>query len=673
MRLERHDILFEQLQIRGKTFRNRFYAVPHALFPTDRRASEVAFRRMKAEGGWAAVCGGIISLRIDNWDGLRPRIWDSRDRAVLAETAAAIHGEGALAGIELGFGGAHRGGKFHPPLGPSQIPDPAHPLVVPKAMDLDDIRRVQDDWVDAARTAAKSSFDIVYAYGGSGYLPAQFLSPHFNRRCDPYGGSLENRARFWLELLEGFRGAVGEDAIVAVRIAAEPFSSLGVPLEDVLDFVRLADDLVDLWDVNVGWTWSPDSASSRVAAEGYQVEWSGQIRRATNKPIVGVGRLTNPDRMAEIIRSGVWDFVGGARPSIADPFLPRKIEEGRYDDIRECTGANFCIASELRPSGLGCVQNATIGEEHRRGWHPERFEPARDKLLDVLVVGAGPAGLECSLVLGRRGFRRVHLVDAAPGAGGHLLDLTRLPGLGELARIVNHRIIQLGKLANVELLLGTRLEPDDVREYGADLVVLATGSHWARRDETGDLRSASVEVFSPDDILAGKRPEGDVVIADAEGSAMGAGLAELLAEEGRRVQLCTVADRAAPSLDATFEGKYVRESLHKLGVEVVANRTLVEIDGNAFVFEDAFGELEQRRATGLVLVTHRVSDDDLFRAVSEEPGALADAGIRRLLCIGDCVAPRELGLVISDAHRLGRELDSKTPETPAEALREVAA
>ena len=556
-----------------------------------------------------------------------------------------------------------------------------HPLVVPKEMDLDDIRRLQDDWVAGATVAAESGYDIVYAYGASGYLPAQFLSSYFNRRRDRYGGSLENRARFWLEVLERLRAAVGDRSLVAVRIGAEPFSPLGVPHEEVLDFVRLADDLVDLWDVNVGWRWSPDSAPSRLAAEGYQLEWSGKIRQATAKPIVGVGRLTSPDRMAEIIRSGAWDLIGGARPSIADPFLPRKIEAGRYDEIRECTGANYCIAKELTSAGLGCVQNATIGEEHRRGWHPERFPPARDPELDVLVVGGGPAGMECSVVLGRRGFRRVHLVERRGELGGHLSGLTRLPGLGEWARVVNYRKIQLAKLANVEVLVGTELDAAGIRDYGADLVVLATGSSWLGAGEADRellpfavSPSATVEILTPDAVLAGSRPPGDaVVIWDGDGSVLGVGLAELLAAEGRKVRVLTPFDRVAPSLDATFEGPDVRGQLHELGVELVPGRTLTGIDGDTLAFTSSLGESETERAESVIVVVHRVSDDAVYRELRADPAALADAGIRGLFRVGDCVAPRELGLVVTDAHRLGRELDSENPAEPELPLREAVA
>jgi dimethylamine/trimethylamine dehydrogenase len=163
--------------------------------------------------------------------------------------------------------------------------------------------------------------------------------------------------------------------------------------------------------------------------------------------------------MAEIIRSGKWDIIGAARPSIADPFLPRKIQEGRLDEIRECMGINSCISRADAGGHLGCSQNATAGEEYRRGWHPERFDRARNADRDVLVVGAGPAGMECAIVLGKRGLRRVHLVEAEAEIGGTMRWTPQLPGLGEWKRFVDYRRIQLDKLANVEVHTASRRMP----------------------------------------------------------------------------------------------------------------------------------------------------------------------------------------------------------------------
>lgn len=674
----RHDILFEPLTIGAKTFRNRFYSVPHASFHPGRRLSDVAFRRMKAEGGWAAVCSGVVSLRADSWGGFVPRIWDDDDREALRRMVTEITGQGALAGIELGHGGAMgEGDKFTPSLGASQLADPDRGRFVPKEMDFDDIRRLQDDWVAAAVTAADLGFDIVYAYGAHGYLPAQFLSPWSNRRTDAYGGSLENRARFWTEMIDRLRAAVGDRCLIAVRIAAENLSAHGHSADDTLDFVRHVDDLVDLWDVNVGKAWAHDSAPFRAAAEGWQVEFSSRVRSVTKTPIVGVSRLTTPDAMADILRSGVWDLIGAARPGIADPFLPRKVEEGRAEDIRECTGGNVCIAVETLGTGLSCVQNPTIGEEFRRRWHPERYDPPLDPDRQVLVIGAGPAGMECARVLGARGFAGVHLVDAAVAIGGHLRWLRLIPGNAGMGRVLDHRVVQLAKLPNVAVVTNAHLDVADVLDYGADTVVVATGSHWLGSDSDrhglplATFVAGGLCVLTPEQVMAGgRRGPGPVVVWDGESGAVACGVAHLLAAEGTAVTMTTRFGYVAPSLDATFEGPSARAALHELGVPTRTGVTPVSFDGGILRLRGTWDTEVAVEAGTLVVATQRGSDDALYRALRSDPVALRAAGVRTVVRIGDCVSPRSLVYVVADGHRMGRELDAATPEIPLTPRRE---
>ena len=545
----RHDILFEPVQIGPKTLRNRFYQVPHCTgFGSEKPGSQARFRGMKAEGGWAAVCTeeALVSPDSDYWPVVSQRVWDEDDVRNLALMADEAHQHGSLAGVELTHGGGHGTNRESrwPAIAPSQVASDYYSSVVPKAMEAEDIERVRDDWVRAAKLVRDAGLDILYVYGGHSYLPLQFLSPFYNKRTDAYGGSLENRARFWLETLEAVREAVGDDCAIAVRLCVEALGPAGVELEEGLAFVRLADHLVDLWDVNVGSIieWSKDSGASRFFQEGYQLEWTGRVREATAKPIVGVGRLTNPDRMAEIIRSGAWDLIGAARPSIADPFLPKKVEEGRYGEVRECIGCNICVMKAEWGNHIGCTQNATAGEEYRRGWHPERFEPAENRDRDVLVVGSGPAGMECAIVLGKRGFRRVHLVEAEAEIGGITRWVPKLPGLGEWGRVLNWRTVQLGNLDNVEVITGARLSAQDVREYGAEIVVVATGARWATdglnfvtHEPIPGADASLAHVLTPEQVmLEGKDVPGErVLVYDADGYFMASGLAEKLAAEGR--------------------------------------------------------------------------------------------------------------------------------------------
>jgi dimethylamine/trimethylamine dehydrogenase len=671
-----HEILFEPVRIGPKTLRNRFYQVPHCSgFGTEKPWTQAAHRGMKAEGGWAAVCTEYapFSPESDEAPLIAARFWDEDDMQALRLMTDAAHEHGALAGLELYHGGAHIANNQTrlPAVAPSQLASDLEPHVVPKAMEVADIERVQRQWADGATRGRDCGFDIVYVYGAHAYLPMQFLSPFYNKRTDGYGGSLKDRARFWLETLAAVREAVGPDCAIATRISVDALGPAGIHVEEALEFVNLADDLVDLWDVNVGSIayWSKDSGTSRYFPEGYQLEWTGGIREATAKPIVGVGRLTSPDRMASIVRSGVWDLVGAARPSIADPFLPQKIEEGRTDEIRECTGSNVCIMKVDGFGHLGCIQNATAGEEHRRGWHPERFERASNAGKAVLVVGAGPSGMECAVTLGRRGFEAVHLVEAEPDIGGRMRWVRRLPTLGDWGRIVDHRKVMLSKLRNVEVITGRRLSADEIRDYGAHLVVVATGSHWSGEGlqssthEPIEGASASLpHVLTPEQVMEGKRPPGGrAVVYDAEGYFVGPGIAELLASEGLEVHLVTSLEVVSPISDLTLEGPMLRQHLHEAGVTMHRGVTILAVEPRRVSGEDEFEGPWSLEADGIVLVTQQVSEDALYRELVGDHSALEASGIEAVYRIGDCVAPRMISEAIFDGHRLAREIDGEDP------------
>jgi len=280
--------------------------------------------------------------------------------------------------------------------------------------------------------------------------------------------------------------------------------------------IEMLAELPDLWDVNIS-AWENDSVSSRFAPEGAQEDYIAFVKRVTTKPVVGVGRFTSPDSMVSQIRRGVLDFIGSARPSIADPFLPKKIEEGRIDDIRECIGCNVCVTGDYTSTPIRCTQNPTMGEEWRKGWHPEAIAPKGSDDA-VLVVGAGPAGLECARALGQRGYA-VHLAEASQELGGRVVAESRLPGLAEWIRVRDHRVQQIAKMPNVQVYRDSRLDAEHVREFGAGRVVVAAGARW-RRDGVGRAHFFPVPgfdrdaVYTPDDIMAGTRPAGPGVVVD---------------------------------------------------------------------------------------------------------------------------------------------------------------
>lgn len=675
----RHAILFEPVTVGPKTLPNRFYQVPHASgFGSSKPRTHAAFRAVKAEGGWGGVCTDYapVSPDSDETYAVASDCWDAADMDRLALVADAVHEHGALAGIELVHGGAlsPNGESRYPRLAPTQSAADPQYAGMAKEMTHADIRRVQNDFVTAACRARDVGFDIVYIYGAHGYLMTQMLSVVTNRRTDAYGGSLENRARLQLETLEMTRDAVGDDCAIAIRMpAAGGRELLGIEQEELLEFFSMADPLVDLFDVNVG-AWPEDSGTSRYFGEGSQLPWTSKVRAVTTKPIVGVGRYTNPDTMATVIHSGDFDLIGAARPAIADPYLPTKIREGRLDEIRECTGSNVCILREETFNQVGCMQNATAGEEYRRGWHPERFAPPQNPDRAVLVVGAGLAGLECAMVLGRRGYDAVHLVDAEVEVGGKMRWVRKLPTLGDWGRTVDHRVIGLAKLPNVQVVLGRRLTAADVLDYGADLVVVATGSRWCddgtQPHQLGPLTGAE-RALTPERIMAGERPPPErVVVYDTDGYFVAPGMAEILAREGHQVHLVTPLDKVSPVSDDALEGDMLRQHLHDLGVTFHTNTTLHQIEHNQVLGRTSWGDPWSMSTQGVVMVTQQRSEDSLYRDLLADTDALTEAGISGVYAIGDAVAPRMPSEAVFDGHRLGREIESQDPMAPSPWLRE---
>jgi dimethylamine/trimethylamine dehydrogenase len=470
---------------------------------------------------------------------------------------------------------------------------------------------------------------------------------------------------------------VNGEVAVAARISVDSGPRGGVRLDEALEFIRLADPLVDLWDVNVSSAAEPwrDIAPASVSPPGWQIEWTSRVREATRKPVVGVGRYTDPDQMAEVVRSGALDIIGAARPSIADPFLPRKIELGEYEDIRQCIGCNICITRAIGTGRIACTQNATAGEEYRRGWHPERFTRAGNADRSVLVVGGGVAGMECAIVLGRRGYEHVHLVERDERVGGYGALVATLPHLGEWRRLVDWRAGQLAKLANVEVITGRELDAPAAADYGADIIVVAAGAEW-RRDGTSHSSHAPIpgaelpHVVRPEEVLRRpSHPTGSVVVYDCEGYFMGAGIAELLGSAGSEVTIITPLPILAPFLDRTYEGGPTRRRLAHAGVRWVVDTELVAI-AEGSVRLARFGAQDEIGADEVVLVTARRSRDALYRELLADWESLTQANVQALYRIGDCAAPRLLADAVFDGHRLGRELDSPQPARPLPYRRE---
>ena len=662
----RYDILFEPVRIGPVTARNRFFQVPHCNgMGHQMPAAHAAMREVKAEGGWAVV--STEECEIHPSGDLAPyveaRLWDDADIPALALMCDRVHAHGALAAIELTHNGPASSNLYsrEVAIAPSHQPLKGGYPHQARAMTKHDIREYRRWHREAAIRGRAAGFDLIYVYAAHDLsLPMHFLQRRRNHRADEYGGSLENRARLLREVLEDTKEAVGDTCGVVVRFAVEELlGDEGVTVAEAQEVVHMLGELPDLWDVNVA-AWYNDSIPSRFAKQGAQEPFTHWVKRYTTKPVVGVGRFTSPDTMVDQVRRGVLDMIGAARPSIADPFLPRKIEEGRMEDIRECIGCNICVTGDMTITPIRCTQNPTMGEEWRKGWHPELIAPRRSDAR-ILVVGAGPAGLEAARALGQRGYE-VHLSEADRELGGRALKEGRLPGLAEWVRVRDWRVGQIEKLPSVTVYRESPITADEVLEFGAAQVVLATGCTW-RRDGVGRSNGTPIPglgavALTPDDLMAWRIPTGHVVLFDDDAFYIGSVLAEMIVKAGGTVTVVTPDETVAAWSTNSLDYRHIQKRLHSLGVRQMPSHNLVEArSGGVRLRHGWSGETQELACDAVVSVTARLPNDSLEAALLRRQDEWERSGVRSVRCIGDALAPGLIAHAVYAGHRYAQEFD----------------
>ena len=648
--------LFEPVKIGPVVTKNRFYQVPHCCGMGHLRPkAHAAMRETKARGGWGVV--STEEAEIHPSSDLAPyveqRIWDKRDIPALRLMTEAVHKHGALAAIELTHSGHNSTNLFSriPAMSPNAQPVNFLYPKQSRRMSKKDISDFRDWHKRAALNAKEAGFDIVYVYAGHGMSVAQqFILPDMNNRTDEYGGTLENRLRLTRELLEETQEAIGDSCGVAFRFAVDELKGKdGMQFkEEGRAVVELLSEHPDLWDVNVS-DWSNDSQTSRFEPnEGYQMPYVEFVKSLTTKPVVGVGRLTSPDLMLKLVDRGALDLIGAARPSIADPYLPNKIQTENTDQIKECIGCNICVSSDNFTVPIRCTQNPTMGEEWRRGWDPENIKP-RVTDQKALVVGSGPSGLECSVQLARRGYEVV-LVEAENKLGGRVLFESSLKGLSAWKRVVDNRVHEILQKNNIEVYRESRITAEHIDELGINNIFLATGSSW-RKDGIGRSRRSpiqgleTVKVYSPEEAVKdSKNIKGPLVVYDDEQGYLAGVIADHLSVNNIEVIFVTPASVVSPWTDSTLEQKRIQAALINSGVKIICNNSISKIEDKVAILECTFtGATSRLPCESIIMVTERISDTALYDSLlqsnsegktqynikiigdAEAPGLIADA------------------------------------------------
>jgi len=676
------DPLLQPYQLKHLTLRNRVMSTAHEPAYSEDGMPKDRYRLYhveKARGGIAlTMTAGSAVVSRDSPPAFG-NLLAYKDEIVpwLRRLADECHEHGSAVMIQLTHLGRRTGGNradWLPVLAPSPIREPAH-RAFPKAAEDWDLDRIVADYAAAAQRMAAAGLDgfEVEAYG---HLPDQFWSPATNRRTDAYGEDLDRRMHFSLRVLRAMREAVGERFIIGLRMVADEDWETGLTREDGMEIARRfkTSGLVDFLNIIRGHIDTDAALLDVIPIMGMRsapsLDFAGEIRVETRFPVFHAARIADVATARHAIAEGKLDMVGMTRAHIADPHIVRKIMEGREHAIRPCVGATYCLDRIYEGNDALCVHNAATGRE---AMMPHIIAPSAGPRLRVVVVGAGPAGLEAARVSAERGHA-VTVFEALDQPGGQIRLATRLPRRRDLIGIVDWRMEQLAAFG-VTLRFSTYAEADDVLAEHPDVVFIATGGV----PNTEVLTEGNDLTVSAWDVLSGQaKPAERVLVFDDNGAYPAMQAAEMLAAAGSSVELVTPERFFAPEMGGLNHALFAR-AFQRHGVRITINTRLVSVrrEGNALVavLGGDYGETLQERIVDQVVVEHgTLPDETLYEAlrpasvnlgavdyealVAGRPQTVVRNahGTFRLFRIGDAVASRNIHAAIYDALRLAKDL-----------------
>lgn len=601
--------LARPLTIGKVTFKNRIFGAPMSNPELDpdchMRKEDIAFHENRVRGGLASTCIGLgIVDPVGRTHTKEITLYDPMSLPSLKEYANAIHRHNAAAVVELAHGGKYASARSHSDhhqgliLGPNDELN-AEGLQV-TAMTEEDIERVSDCFANAALLCKSAGIDMVLVHGGHGWLLGQFMSPTMNRRTDRFGGSLENRMRFPLMVIEKIRKACGSDLLIEFRMSGSELIEGGYGIEEGVEMAKVLDGKVDIIHVSAGVHEDNDAFTithpSMFQDHGVNVRYAAEIKKHVKTPVAALGGLNSPAQMEEIIASGKADIVEVARQSLADPYLPEKAFSGRADEIIGCCRCYTCFFNYLTNRTYCCAFNPVIGSELEN-----RYETPAPVPRKVAVIGGGPGGLMAALKAAKRGHR-VDLFEKNDRLGGALLSEKYIPFKQDMWNYIEV-LARLAERAGVNIHLNSPMTPEDAEKLHSDVVIAATGA----KPVVPDIPGIGKPIVKGLSALHGKEPDLGQKTVILGGGLIGCETGIYLDMCGRDVTIVEMKDDWAK--DAYFMHRnamnmYFRESK----VRILTGTRAIEVTDNGLLCENEKGEEIFLEADSILLAAGMEAD-----------------------------------------------------------------
>lgn len=637
------EMLFKPFQLRHLNLSNRIVMPPLASFLIEADGSvtdkTVEHYRKRAQSGASMV---IVEACAVSADGIvshhQARIDEDRYIEGLSKIARTIKEEGSVPAVQLHHAGRQTSIKVigTRPKAPSNLPCPTIKGEV-EPMSVMQIQEMVHKFVEAARRAMEAGFELIEIHGAHGYLVNQFLSPFSNIREDEYGGSTENRARFAKEIVEGLRALLGPNFPISFKISAEEFVPNGLTTQESIEILKiLVQAGVDVVQVSAGNDATPEWICQPMFMEvACLSRYAAQVKRALSVPVMTVGRINDPLVADRILAEGMADLVCIGRGLIADPEFVIKAREGRIDEIRKCIGCNTCMQSIFKKGKVECFVNPAVGREKEL-----RLTPVTQRKR-IMVVGAGPGGLNFSWVAAKRGHE-VHLFEKDGYVGGQLRVGAITFFKKELLGLINFLDSQ-AKKNGVVYHLGTLVDTKLVREFDPEVVILATGSRPVIPNIPGIHQG---HVLVPSQALNGIASVGKKAVVIG-GGATGCEVALHLAERGVEVSIVEIQDRLGQGLESSTK-KMLLKWLKEMGVAAFLEHRVTEVKGDHVVIEDKEGRQRALVANSVIVAIGSKPDDSLYNEIRQLNYPVFK--------VGDCLEARNAKEAILESAFLARSI-----------------